>query len=39
MQGDNISYVRTKMLPEATPPVSQQGIVKWVRENSVFELA
>jgi general L-amino acid transport system permease protein len=33
MQGDNISYVRTKMLPEATPPVSQQGIVKWVREN------
>ncbi|GHA50043.1 amino acid ABC transporter permease [Amylibacter ulvae] len=29
----NISYVRTEMLQEKAPPVTQTGIVKWVREN------
>ncbi len=27
------SYVRTEMLPEADPPISQRGIFKWAREN------
>jgi len=27
------SYVRTEMLPEQAPPVTQAGVVKWLREN------
>jgi general L-amino acid transport system permease protein len=29
----NLSYVRSEMLLEQTPPVNQQGLVKWAREN------
>ncbi len=28
-----VSYVRETMLPEAEPPVTERGAVKWVREN------
>jgi len=28
-----VSYVRDTMLPEAEPPVTERGAVKWVREN------
>ena len=28
-----ISFVRTETLPELPPPVAEQGIVKWLREN------
>lgn len=27
------AYVRTEMLPQASPPPSQQGLMKWLREN------
>jgi general L-amino acid transport system permease protein len=27
------SFVRTEMLPEQTPPVTQTGAIKWLREN------
>ena len=27
------TFVRTAMLPPLTPPVSERGVVKWVREN------
>jgi general L-amino acid transport system permease protein len=29
----DVSYVRTEMLPEREPPVSERGIIKWMREN------
>ncbi len=29
----DVSYVRTEMLPEKAPPVGQQGLIKWFREN------
>ena len=29
----NVSYVRTEMLQEKAPPVSQAGIIKWLRDN------
>ena len=29
----NTSFVRTDMLPEQEPPVTQRGIIKWAREN------
>ncbi len=29
----SVSYVRTEMLPGQSPPVSEAGVVKWVREN------
>lgn len=29
----NASYVRTEMLPPQAPPVSEAGVVKWLREN------
>jgi general L-amino acid transport system permease protein len=29
----SIAYVRDTMLPEATPPATETGIVKWMREN------
>ena len=25
----NVSYVRTEMLPEREPPVSERGVIKW----------
>jgi general L-amino acid transport system permease protein len=27
------SFIRTEMLPPVAPPVSQRGIIKWLREN------
>ncbi len=30
---ENLSYVRTELLPEREPPVSERGIIKWLREN------
>lgn len=30
---NNASFVRTQMLPPQTPPVSEAGAVKWLREN------
>ncbi|MEX0281562.1 MAG: amino acid ABC transporter permease [Arenibacterium sp.] len=29
----DISFVRTEQLPQQPPPVAEQGIVKWMREN------
>ena len=29
----DISFVRTAMLPPAIPPVTERGVVKWLREN------
>ena len=29
----NVSFVRTEQLPQLPPPASEQGIVKWCREN------
>jgi len=29
----NVSYVRDEMLPEREPPMSERGVVKWVRAN------
>ena len=28
-----VSYVREKMSPESAPPVTEKGVLKWVREN------
>ena len=28
-----VSYVRETMLPEQTPPISQMGAIRWLREN------
>ncbi|PWE32726.1 amino acid ABC transporter permease [Maritimibacter sp. 55A14] len=33
MNRDQLSFVRHDMLPEAEPPVTEKGIVKWLREN------
>ena len=30
---NELAYVRTQMLPEAEPPVTEKGVIKWVREN------
>ena len=27
------NFVRTEMLPPVAPPVSQRGVVRWLREN------
>jgi general L-amino acid transport system permease protein len=32
-KSDDLSFVRTEMLPEQAPPASQAGLVKWLREN------
>ena len=29
----DVSFVRTETLPQQAPPVAEQGIVKWLREN------
>ncbi len=29
----NISYIRTEMLPQQTPPLGERGAIKWLREN------
>ena len=29
----SLTYVRAQMLPQAAPPVSQAGLIKWLREN------
>ena len=28
-----LTYVRDQMIPQAVPPVSEAGVIKWVREN------
>ncbi|KNX40612.1 Inner membrane amino-acid ABC transporter permease protein YhdY [Roseovarius tolerans] len=33
MSDNQISFVRTHMLPEAPPPIAATGVVKWLREN------
>ena len=33
MSHDETSFVRKQMLPEAAPPITETGIVKWLREN------
>ena len=33
MSKSDISFVRTDTLPQMPPPVGEQGIVKWLREN------
>ena len=33
MSKSDLSFVRTEMLPEQAPPVTEQGVVKWLREN------
>jgi len=30
---ETVAYVRETMLPQATPPVSEVGAIKWLREN------
>ena len=35
----DISFVRTENLPELPPPVAEQGIVKWFRENLFSSVA
>ena len=30
---DNVSFVRTEMLPELPPPATETGAIKWLREN------
>jgi len=32
-QSNSIAYVRDTMIPEQDPPLTEKGIVKWVREN------
>lgn len=32
-QTNSIAYVRDTMIPEQEPPLTEKGIVKWVREN------
>ena len=32
-QASSIAYVRDTMIPEQEPPLTEKGIVKWVREN------
>ena len=32
-QSNSIAYVRDTMIPEQEPPLTEKGIVKWVREN------
>ena len=33
MSNSDISFVRTETLPQVAPPVGEQGIVKWLRDN------
>ncbi len=33
MDEDTVLYVRETMLPQAKPPSSQTGVIKWGREN------
>ena len=35
MAENNAPFVRHELIEEQLPPVSQRGIVKWVRENLV----
>tara|TARA_B100001057_G_scaffold271237_1_gene271459 strand:- start:857 stop:2140 length:1284 start_codon:yes stop_codon:yes gene_type:complete len=35
----DVSFVRTQTLPEMPPPVAEQGIVKWLRENLFSSVA
>ena len=30
---ETVAYVRETMLPQATPPVTETGVIKWLREN------
>ena len=33
MSNTDLSYVRKEMLPEQSPPVTEKGVIKWIREN------
>ncbi|MDO8884889.1 MAG: amino acid ABC transporter permease, partial [Pseudotabrizicola sp.] len=33
MNTSTSTFVRTEMLPQQTPPITEAGAVKWVREN------
>ena len=33
MAENNASFVRHELIKEQVPPVSERGLVKWVREN------
>ena len=33
MDRNQIAYVRHDVLPQAEPPATERGIVKWMREN------
>ena len=33
MSNTDISFVRTETLPQVAPPIGEQGIVKWLRDN------
>jgi general L-amino acid transport system permease protein len=33
MTENNASFVRHELIKEQVPPVSERGLVKWVREN------
>lgn len=33
MSNSDISFVRTETLPQVAPPMGEQGIVKWLRDN------
>src|SRR6056297_1544056 len=39
MSKDNIAYHRTHMLPEAPPPATETGVIKWLRENLFSSVA
>ncbi|MGR3462764.1 MAG: amino acid ABC transporter permease, partial [Roseovarius sp.] len=39
MSKDNIAFHRTHMLPEAPPPVTETGAIKWLRENLFSSVA
>ncbi|MGB3386587.1 MAG: amino acid ABC transporter permease [Pseudaminobacter sp.] len=35
MQGHDVSYVRTEMVDAQTAPVSERGLIRWIRENLI----
>ncbi|WP_104020361.1 amino acid ABC transporter permease [Roseovarius nitratireducens] len=39
MSHDNVAFHREHMLPEAPPPVTETGVIKWLRENLFSSVA
>ena len=33
MAQNTASFVRNELIPEAAPPASERGVIKWMREN------